>query len=192
MRFSVLLLGAPATTRANFAKVKHKTILGLSLNVVANSGQYFPDKLINLSANRWAVRPELALSQPIGKSWQIDVYTGLWLFTNNNQFYTGQAVRTQNPMGAFQAHLSYNIQRTMWVAFDATFYAGGQSSVNSVVKDDRASNARLGATFVFPVWKRNSFKLAISKGAIVRIGADFTTISIGWQRSWFGKQKSKG
>jgi hypothetical protein len=190
MRVSVLLLGAPATTRANFAKVEHKTILGLSLNLIAPTGQYFSDKLINLGANRWSFRPELALSQPLGKSWQIDIYTGLWLFTNNNQYYTGKATRAQEPMGTFQGHLSYNIKRGMWVAVDATFYTGGQSSINNVAKDDRQSNSRIGATFVIPVLKQNSLKFAVSRGAIIRVGANFTTVSIGWQRSWFGKPKS--
>ncbi len=44
LRASILLLGAPATGRADFAKVKRKTILGFSLNVVAPTGQYFPRK----------------------------------------------------------------------------------------------------------------------------------------------------
>ena len=191
LRLSVLLLGAPATTREHFANVKHKTILAMSLNVVAPTGQYFSDKLINLGTNRWSFRPELALSHPMGKHWLMDIYTGLWLFTNNNHFYTGDAVRSQAPMGTIQAHLSYSIKLKMWVALDATFYTGGQSSVNDVGKDDRQSNSRIGATLVMNMWKKNSFKFAVSRGAIVRFGANFTTVSIGWQRSWFGKPKSR-
>ncbi len=189
LRASVLLLGAPATTLANFAKVKRKTILGVSLNVVAPTGQYNPEKLINLGANRWAFRPELALSQPIGKHWVMDLYMGLWLFTQNNQFYTGNSLRTQEPMGTIQGHLSYNIKFNMWVALDATYYYGGQSTINDVVKDDRQSNSRIGATFLFPLLKKNAIKIAASTGAIVRAGADFNTVSIGWQRSWMGKKQ---
>jgi Putative MetA-pathway of phenol degradation len=190
LRASILLLGAPATSRANFAKVKRKTILGLSLNVVAPTGQYFSDKLINLGTHRWSFRPELALSHPMGKHWVIDVYTGLWLFTNNKEFYTGHTLRSQDPMGTIQGHMSYNINPKMWVAVDATFYYGGTSTIGGVIKDDRQSNSRIGATFVFPFLKKNSIKLAASTGAIVRAGADFNTISIGWQRSWFGKKKT--
>lgn len=190
LRASILLVGAPATTIQNFAKVKHKTILGVSLNVVAPTGQYFTDKLINLGTNRWAFRPELALSQPMGKHWVVDVYTGLWLFTNNSKYYTGESLRTQEPMGTIQGHLSYNINPKMWVAFDATFYYGGQSTIDHVTNDDRQSNSRLGATFLFPFLKKNSIKLAASTGAIVRSGADFNTISIGWQRSWIKRPKA--
>jgi hypothetical protein len=38
-----------------------------------------------------------------------------------------------------------------------------------------------------PIGKRNLLKLSASTGAVVRIGQDFTTISLGWATSWFGK-----
>jgi hypothetical protein len=39
----------------------------------------------------------LTLSQPLGKRWLVDDYAGLWLFTKNDSYYPGSAVRTQNP-----------------------------------------------------------------------------------------------
>jgi hypothetical protein len=187
LRFTVLLHGAPAVGLAEWVKAPKKTIVGLSLNVIAPTGEFFPSKLINLGTNRWSFRPELALSQPVGKRWLIDVYSGIWFFTNNDSFYPGNAVRTQQPMGAFQTHLSYNVTPRFWVAFNATYYVGGQSSINDLYNDDRVANARIGITAVMPVGKRNSLKLSASTGAVVRVGQDFSTLSIGWQRSWFGK-----
>lgn len=66
---------------------------------------------------------------------------------------------------------------------------GGKSSINDVYKDDRVANARIGLTAVAPVGKRNSLRFSASRGAVVRIGQNFTTFSIGWQRSWFGTPK---
>lgn len=191
LRWSVLFKGAPATTIGEFAKAPHKTILGASINVIVPTGQYFNDKLINLGANRWAFRPELALSHPFSKRWMIDFYTGLWLFTNNKSFYPGTTVKSQDPLAAFQAHLSYNVNLRTWVAFDATYYAGGDSRLNGVPKDDRQSNSRIGLTLVFPTGKMSALKLAGSTGAIVRSGANFTTFSIGWQQSFFRKPKAR-
>lgn len=190
-RYSVLLLGAPAATAQELMKATRKTVLGASINIIAPTGQFFEGKLVNLGTNRWSFRPELALSQPMGKRWLIDVYGGVWLFTDNRSFYPGNAIRTQKPMATFQAHLSYNFTRLMWMALDATFYTGGQSSVNEVLKDDRQSNSRLGLTMVLPLDKHNSLKFAVSRGAIVRIGQNFTTASIGWQWSWLAKPSPK-
>lgn len=187
LRFTVLLLGAPAVGFQEFVKAPKKTIVGLSLNVVTPTGEFFPDKLINLGTHRWSFRPELALSQPVGKRWLIDLYSGIWFFTNNYSFYPGNSLRTQQPMGAFQTHLSYNITPRFWVALNATYYVGGKSSINDLYNDDRVANLRIGITAVMPVGKRNALKLTASTGAVVRIGQDFSTLSIGWQRSWFGK-----
>jgi len=184
LRLSVLVRGAPAASVVELAKAPRRTVLGTSLTVVAPTGQFFPDRLINLGANRWAFKPEFAVSHPMGQKWLLDAYAGLWLFTANDSFYPGASVRTQAPMAAFQAHLSYNFQRQLWVAFDATYYTGGRTTVSGVGNDDRQANARIGGTLVFPVGKRHSIKLAVSRGAIVRFGANFTTFSIGWQTGW--------
>ena len=189
LRLSVLLRGAPASTPAQLAKAPRRTILGASLTVSAPTGQFFSDKLINLGANRWAFKPEFAVSRPFGAKWLLDVYAGVWLFTANDSFYPGTSLRTQEPMGTFQGHISYNFQRQLWAAFDATYYVGGQTTVSGVGKDDRQANARVGGTLVFPVGKRHSIKVAVSRGAIIRIGANFTTLSVGWQTGWVSMPK---
>jgi hypothetical protein len=186
-RLSVLLRGAPATSVVQLAKAPRRTILGTSLTVVAPTGQFFPDRLINLGTNRWAFKPEFAVSQPMGQKWLLDVYSALWLFTANDSYYPGTSTRTQAHMGALQAHLSYNFTRLLWTAFDATYYVGGRSTVDGIDNNDRQSNSRVGATVAFPVGRRHSIKLAVSKGAIVRYGADFSTFSFGWQTAWVSR-----
>jgi hypothetical protein len=184
LRLSVLVRGAPAASVLEFAKGPRRTILGASLTVAAPTGQFFSDKLINLGSNRWAFKSEFAVSHPMGDRWLLDVYAGLWLFAANNSFYPGTSVRTQAPMGAFQAHLSYNFRRQLWAAFDATYYVGGRTAIYAVASNDRQSNSRMGATLVLPVGQRHSVKFAVSKGAIIRFGANFTTLSLGWQTGW--------
>lgn len=189
LRCSILLAGAPAATKEELAKEPIKTVIGASVTVVAPVGQYFPEKLINLGTHRWSVKPELALSQPFGKRWLLDLYAGVWLFTDNNTFYPGNSLREQNPMGSFQMHLSYNIKPGFWAALNGTYYTGGNSTVNGLALDDRQDNSRIGGTLVVPVSKQHSLKLALSTGAIVRVGSNFTTVSIGWQTLFLGKSK---
>ncbi len=184
-RISTLFFGAPAATVEEFAKYSSQTIIGASLTVVAPTGQYFNEKLINLGTNRWSFKPEIGLSYMVTKQWYIDLYTGVWLFTNNNLFYPGTSIRSQNPLISFQTHISYNLNPVMWAAIDLTYYTGGQSSVNGIYKDDRQNNTRLGTTFNFPISKQNSIKIGYSTGAIIRFGANFSSISIAWQTAFF-------
>ena len=184
-RISTLLFGAPAVTREEFAKSSPQTILGASLTIIAPAGQNFSDKLINIGTNRWSFKPELGLSYVISERWFIDLYAGVWFFTNNNSFYPGTSVRSQEPLLTFQSHLSYNINPLMWAAIDFTYYTGGQTSVNDFFKDDRQNNSRLGATFNFPISKLSAIKIAYSTGTIIRFGGNFSTISIAWQMAFF-------
>ena len=92
-------------------------------------------------------------------------------------------------MGAFQSHVSYNVKPNLWVGFNATYYTGGVSTIDGKVNDDRQSNARIGITAVLPTGRFSSLKLAASKGAIVRVGQNFTSFSVGWQRTWFKFKK---
>ena len=185
LRISTLLFGAPAITREEFAKSAPQTVFGASLTVIAPTGQYFNNKLINLGTNRWSFKPELGLSYMISNQWFIDLYAGAWFFTTNNSFYPGASVRSQEPLFSFQTHVSYNINPLMWAAIDFTYYTGGQTSVNDFYKNDNLNNSRLGATFNFPISRSSAIKIAYSTGAIIRFGGNFSTISLAWQMVFF-------
>ncbi len=58
---SANLLGAPSMSPAEFQELRRnpRQILGASLKLVAPTGDYEKDKLINVGTNRWAVKAEL-------------------------------------------------------------------------------------------------------------------------------------
>ncbi|HEY2431416.1 MAG TPA: transporter [Vicinamibacterales bacterium] len=186
MKVSVTLHGTPALTPPAFAKAPRRTNIGTSLTVAAPSGQYYGDKLINIGTNRWAFKPEVGLSRPIGR-WTLDVSGGAWLFTTNDQFYQGDSIRTQDPLFVVQGHASYNVTRRAWAAVDATWYGGADVRVDGGPPSARQNNARLGATLALPIGSRQSIKLAYSAGASTRTGADFTTVAVAWQYLWFDR-----
>lgn len=181
MRISVLLIGARPVPVKEFAKKIPTFVLGTSLMVYAPTGQYFSNKLINLGTNRWSFKPEIGISYPFYKKWFIDLYAGVWFFTNNESFFPGNSDRKQKPLGSFQIDLSYNFNPAMWVSVDVTYYTGGQSSVNGIKDNNDQNNVRIGATYNLPINKRHAIKFAYSTGAIVRFGANFSTISAAWQ-----------
>ena len=65
IRFSVNLYGAPALKGAEFNeyRIQHmtNTVVGASLVVSVPLGQYDEDELINISGNRWTVRPQVGV-----------------------------------------------------------------------------------------------------------------------------------
>jgi hypothetical protein len=180
VKLSVILSGFRPMTPAEFARAPRRPIVGASLTVVPPMGQYQPSKLVNLGSNRWSFKPEIGMSLPAGR-WTLEGYAALWVFTDNDAYYPGSAVRAQEPIPAVQGHVSYTLGRRGWLAVNATWYGGGQATVDGVDSGAPYRNARLGATWAIPIGRQQSFKVAYSTGAATRVGADFRTLSVAWQ-----------
>ncbi len=183
MRFTANLLGGPALTPAEFARRAPTTTVGASLTIVAPTGQYNPAYLINLSSNRWAFKPEFGLAQPFG-NWFADASTGVWLFTDNPNFFRGNR-RSQDPLWAFELHGGYNFSPGLWLAADATYYRGGETSLNGDAKHDLQANSRYGLTLSVPILDGVSTKLTWSNSLITRVGGRFQTVGLTLQYRWF-------
>jgi hypothetical protein len=149
---------------------------------VIPTGQYDPVRLVNLSSNRWAFKPEVGISKPVGR-WTLEAAGGAWFFTANNNFFGGSH-RQQNPLLSLQGNVSYTIRPRMWVSVNGTYYTGGRTTVNGVINDDRQGNSRIGATFSLPLNRQQSIKIAWAKGVTTRIGGDLNTVGIAWQYTW--------
>ena len=184
LRLSVILRGSPAMTPADFARAPRRTIVGVSLSAAPPLGQYDAARLVNLGANRWSFKPEVGMSIPAGR-WTIDSYAGLLFFTDNDEYYPGRSHRSQDPVFALQAHVSYTLAHRAWIAVNGTWYSGGQTQLDGVQNADLQRNTRLGATYAQPIGRRQSLKFAYSAGATTRVGADFRTFTVGWQVVFF-------
>ena len=192
-RFAVNLKGGPAMDIRKFAKYRQKTVLGVSLRVSAPTGQYDPQKLINLGANRWAFKPEFGYSRRFGH-WIMDGYAGVWLYTRNPEFFSRNdyvsivQVQTQDPIVALEGHLSYDVRQRFWISLDGNFWYGGRTSLNGVENPATLQkNSRLGATGSVPLTRNQSIKMSYSRGTYIRFGGNFHNLSVAWQYSWLGR-----
>jgi hypothetical protein len=185
-QMSVNLLGGPAMRRPEFAKYRPGSNLFASFTVVAPTGQYYPDKLINIGNNRWAFKPEVAFTQALGK-WTLEGYAGVWFFTTNDKFYRGTAVRKQDPMLTYQVHGSYTFRPGLWASLDGTFYHGGDTTVSGVDKNDRQSASRAGVNLSWAFARGHAVKVQYARTTTVLVGGKFNMLSFGYTYSWFDK-----
>lgn len=69
-----------------------------------------------LTTRRWSFKPELGFSRAFGRV-ELDACTAVWLFTKNPEFFSRNALvpgtqsQTQEPIGAVELHLSYDVRR---------------------------------------------------------------------------------
>jgi hypothetical protein len=194
-RFSVNLKGGPAMPPAEYRKWHQKMLIGVSLKIIAPTGQYDPTKLINWGNNRWAFKPELGYSERWGH-WVVDAYAAAWFFTTNQEFFSynqyvpGLQMQSENPVVAFEGHVSYDFKPRLWLSFDANFWHGGETSLNGVVNPiTEQRSSRIGVTAAIPITKSQSLKLSYNNGAYINYGGNYQNVSVAWQYSWNGWPK---
>jgi hypothetical protein len=183
LRFGINFLGSPALSPENFPKYKQGTILGASLVTSIPTGQYFPEKLINLGSNRWGFKPEVGVSTSIGRTF-LEAYTGIWLYTNNNDYLISNSL-SQNPLFSLQLHASYLFKNFMWVAANFAFANGGQTSLNGVKNNDYQSNSRIGLTYSTPLSRQLSARVQYHVAADTRRGSDYNIFVATFQYTWY-------
>jgi hypothetical protein len=183
IRVGMNLYGEPARRPAEFVKTQRSKLnIGASVMMVLPTGQYDPNRIINLGLNRAAFKPEAAIIRNYER-WMFEIYGGAWLFTSNDDFAGGH-VRSQDPLLSVQFSLRRTFRTGLWISGNANFYRGGRTHVDDLAKQDFQSNSRVGTTVSMPVARRNSFRLAVSKGAYTTIGADFLGVSASFQQAF--------
>ena len=184
LRVSVNLHGAPALAAKEFRDYTQDLIIGVSLRVTIPCGQYDDTRVVNIGTHRWSFKPEVGVSKAMG-AWTLEGTAAVTLFTDNRDFYGG-ATRSQAPLYSMQAHAIYSFHSGIWASLDATYFAGGRTTLDGVLNNDLQQNWRVGGTLAFPVDRRNSIKFYASSGVSARTGNGYDLVGIAWQYRWGG------
>lgn len=184
LRLSVNLRGAPSMNTEEFRALVNNptTLVGVSLLVQVPTGQYDPDRLINLGTHRWSVKPALGVIRPLGRGWSLEFEAGGWFFGDNDAFL-GQT-RQQDPILSLEAHVVKGFQREIWASLDANYYTGGQTTVGSVERGDLQRNSRCGVTVLVPLRRHHVVRGSYSTGVVTESGGDFEMVSISYLYVW--------
>ena len=180
--FTINLSGAPALSFEEFRDYRQETIVGLTFRLTAPLGAYDNDRLLNIGTNRWSFKPEIGISRAWA-DWTFEAAAAAIVFSDNDDFDSGKA-RKQEPIYSLQGHVIYAFPGGIWAALGATWYAGGRTTIDGVMRDDLQQNWRAGFTLAFPVTRHNSVKLFGDSGVSTRTGTDYDSLGLAWQYRW--------
>lgn len=177
---TINLMGAPSMSPVEFQELRHspRPILGTSIKIVAPTGEYEKDKLINIGTNRWAVRFRLGYIRPLTARWLLEMSVGAWFFEDNDEFLG--VTRKQDPIAALNFHLVRRFKPGLWGSLDLNYYLGGHSTVDDVRRADLQRNSRIGISFAYPFQRKHAVKLGISRGVVTESGGDFRTVTLNY------------
>jgi len=154
LEFNVNLFGPPAQNNIPDA-LRYEP--GFSVDLLADLalpiGEYDSNQPLNLGQNRWYGR----LGAPViwqlgpwvpGQRTTLEFLPAVWLFGANDD-YVGQKLET-DPMFQLDAHLTRDFTEHVWGALDASWYSGGQSTINGVA-GEKLNNLGVGLTFGYTI-----------------------------------------
>ena len=181
-RLSVLLYGAPALDRREFAETPaSSTVVGFGLSVVAPLGEYFDDRLINLGQNRWIIRPQLGVTHTRGK-WTAELTGSIYYYTDNDSFYQGTTLEN-DPLYAIQGHLIYTFRPGLWASLSSAYGDGAEPTISGVPRDAESENWLTAISAGLPISRSQGIKVSyIWSRTQVPTGADVNTLALSYSR----------
>jgi len=177
---SINILGAPSMSPAEFQQLRQdpRPILGASIKIVAPTGEYEKDRLINIGTNRWAARIQLGYIRPLTPKWLLEMSAGIWFFEDNHEFLG--MTREQDPIGALNFHLVRRFRPGFWASLDLNYYLGGHSTLDGVRGADLQRNSRAGLSIAYPFKRKHALKIGFSDGVVTESGGDFRTLTFNY------------
>ena len=123
----------------------------------------------------------------MSKAWgplTLELIPAVTFFTKSDDFFGGKTLE-QEPIYSVQGHLIYEFFPAFWAAFDATYYAGGRTTIDGE-KGQQLENVRLGLTAALSLSRHQSIKLYGSTGVYNRTDSNFWAVGMAWQFRWGG------
>ena len=180
-----LLRGGEALSAAELARHERTTSVGVSLTVSVPTGEYNPDKVLNLGTNRWSFKPEVGIAYPFGpeQKWEVDGYVNALFFTDNTA-YRGIEVLRQEPLPGLEAHISYTFTPSFWASLDTRYAFRGQTSVDGVAQNNSQENLIVGTEAHWLPDSHNSVGLVLAKALVHTNAPNYTGVVVKYAYSW--------
>ena len=178
---AINLVGAPSMTVAEFQafRAAPRPILGMSIELVAPTGNYHGSRLINTGGNRWLIKPEFGFMYPLTSKLLLEIEAGAWFFDDDDKFVVGR--KKQAPIFTSEVHLVRRFSPGFWASLDWTYYRGGRQTIAGDELIDEQSNSRIGGTLVKPLSRRQAIKLGYATALKTRFGTDFDQFLLSYQ-----------
>jgi hypothetical protein len=177
---------------------------GFSLDLLADLalpiGEYDNTKQLNIGQNRWYGRVGAPITVQLGpwvpgRRTTLEFLPAVWVFGDNTD-YIGKTMKT-DPMFQLDAHLTRDFTEHFWGGLDASWYSGGQATINGV-KGSKLNNVGVGMTLGYAVNDNLNltvgYKSTVNDNATgdLKMDSFMVTLVFGWHPLIEGSKRLKG
>ena len=156
LEFTINLIGPPAQKNIpDVLRYQPGFSLDLLVDLGLPIGEYDSSRLLNLGQNRWYGRVGMPVIWQLGdwvpgRRTTLELLPAVWMFGDNTDYFGGQTLKT-DPLFQLDAHLTRDFTQNIWGALDATWYNGGQATINGGQPGQKLNNVGLGLTLGYTI-----------------------------------------
>ncbi len=124
------------------------------------TGSYDRNTSVNLGANRWATKHEVAFGKGFGPLW-LELITNVEFYFENDEAtgLTGTEVSLdKDPLLGIEAHISYDVTKRFLASLDYFYAYGGETCLDGERQHDWANTHTLGATIGYMFTDHTQFQ----------------------------------
>jgi hypothetical protein len=180
-----LFAGTKVEKPADMPAETAPTVWGARLQLVAPTGAYENDRVVNLGSNRWTFIPEVGFSHAVGR-WSLEGAVATWLFTDNDDFVDGRLLE-QDPLLVAKLHAIRSVRPGFWWAVAAGYGYGGRTYVDGEQRATIQRNWRVSAMLAYPLTTTQGFSVSLATGGNAGAGTDADAITVAYQVAWGGR-----
>lgn len=148
------LAGMPALAPMDYAMHKPGFQAMVEGKLFLPTGDYDPNRMVNLGQNRWSFQASLPISYALGDNMidpeltTFEIRPVVQIFGDNEDPFigTGANVMSQAPIFGVEGHVTRNFGNSIWAAIDGYYETGGETSFDGVANGDGVETLALGAT----------------------------------------------
>jgi hypothetical protein len=202
LEFDINLIGPKAQNNIpDVLRFEPGFSLDLLVDLMLPIGEYDDSQPLNLGQNRWYGRVGAPIIWQLGpwipgRRTTLEFLPAVWIFGNNDNF-VGQTLETE-PKFQLDAHLTRDLlMDRAWGSIDATWYKGGQSTINGVAGKE-LDNFGIGFTLGYQVNSNLNltfgYKSTINDNAPddLRMDVFMVTLVLGWHPLIEGMRRLEG
>jgi hypothetical protein len=183
------LLGSPALQEKAYENYQPRFALTVLTRVYVPTGAYDRSAPVNLGQNRWALQLGAPLAWYLGQSFldprltSFELLPSVTWYGANNEPPQGNH-SSQAPLLQLEAHLTRNLNPSLWVSLDSQVIEGGETTTDQVSNHNRQRSFELGGTMSVAVSDTVAASLsyteAVSRnysgvsGHVIRFVAEFS------------------
>lgn len=148
------LVGTPSLELMDYVQHKPGFQAMVETKLFLPTGDYDPNRMVNLGQNRWSLQLGLPISYVLGDTTidpeltTFEIRPVVQIFGDNEDPFIGIGadVTSQAPIFGVEGHVTRTFSPSVWGAIDGYYEIGGETSRDGVAQGDGQETLALGAT----------------------------------------------